>query len=158
TVNTAAGSNGKQPSVASNGTNYFVAWFEDRYYGWAQCVGSRVSHSGQVLDANGIALTPAYGYTQFAPAVAWDGSRWVVAYNYLAVGLDDDIYLTRVTSAGAVLDPNGSKVAGGSTEQTLPHIAATPLGGVRLVWQAIGGTPNVDGDILGTGVAANGTV
>jgi len=157
-VNTAADSDGKHPSVASDGTSYFVAWFEDRYYGWAQCAGARVSHTGQVLDLNGIVLTPATGYTQFAPAVAWDGARWAIAYNYQAAGLDDDIYISRVSSAGMVLDPNGIEVAAGTTQQSLPRIAAAPNGGVRLVWQAFGGTPALDGDIMGVEVTSAGAV
>jgi hypothetical protein len=157
-VNTGAGSNGKNPSVASNGTSFFVAWFEDRFSGWAQLAGTRVSHQGQVLDAAGIAITPANGYTQFTPTVAWDGVRWAVAYNFQVVGFDEDLYLTHVSTAGVVLDPNGIEVAGGPAQQSLPRIAPTPSGGIQLVWQASGGTPALDGDILGAVVTSSGAV
>jgi hypothetical protein len=54
-----------KPAVASDGNGFFVSWSEERYAGWAQLFGSRVSHSGMVLDPGGIPITGAAGYTSF---------------------------------------------------------------------------------------------
>src|SRR5262249_46355488 len=59
------------PGVASNGSGYFVTWFENRFTGFAQVFGAGVSATGQVQDPNGIAVTGYSGYSQFPPAPAW---------------------------------------------------------------------------------------
>jgi len=156
-LNLYAPTSGHFPRLASDGTNFFVAWFEDRYYGWAQLFGTRVSHSGQVLDPQGIALTDFSAYTQFEPAVAWDGTNWVVAYNLSQIATER-VYATRVSPAGAVLDPNGILIDAVSTWARVPSIAGTTVGGVQVVWMTETGNVFESMDVYTARMEENGTV
>ena len=158
TINLYAPTNAKNPRVATNGTDFFVAWFEDRYVGWAQAFGSRVSHAGQVLDPAGIAISAVAGYSQFAPVVAWSGTNWVVAYNQHAPDtFDENIYATRVSTAGKVLDATARVIKAGAGAQNEPAIATVP-GGARVVWKdarAGGVTPD---DVYSSSITSQGVV
>jgi large repetitive protein len=148
----------RAPSVATDGTDFFVSWFEARYDGWAQIYGTRVSHAGVVRDPSGIAITGYAGYSQFAPVVAWSGSNWIVAYNIEPSGtLDEDLYVTRVSSAGSVLDPAGRAVRAGVGSQNSAAIAPS-VSGARIVWmdtRAGGRSPE---DVYSAPVSAQGVV
>lgn len=120
---------GKSPRVATDGTGFFAAWFEDRYRGWAQIYGTRVSHTGTVVDPAGIAVTPSSGYAQFTPQVAWDGTRWFVGYNV------NDLLVSRVSATGKLTDPSGIVVKAGAGADCQPALVARPEGGVRLSWK-----------------------
>jgi len=84
------------PSVAFDGTNYFVV-----FHRRGTIVGTRISLSGDVLDGpDGFAIST--GTSNSRPAVAFDGG------NYLAVWENFDstskIFGARITPAGEVLD------------------------------------------------------
>lgn len=44
----------QRPDLTSDGKDFLVVWSEERYYGFSQLFGSRVSHTGRVLDPDGI--------------------------------------------------------------------------------------------------------
>lgn len=135
TINLYTPSKPERPAVASDGTGFLVVWSEERYYGFSQLFGSRVSHDGGVLDPGGIEITDAAGYTLFDPDVTWDGSGYYfVAYNLEASFADEDIYATRVTTAGAVRDSGGIPVRTGPRDQNQPSVAPAGGGGVRVAW------------------------
>jgi hypothetical protein len=137
----------RKPVVASNGTAFLVAWFENRYEGSTQVFGARVAHDGTVLDPGGLELTDRAGYTQFEPDVAWDGSVYVVAHN-----ARDDIYTTRVTDSGTVVAPGSVAVKAGPGTQIQPAIAPRFSGGAMVAWNN-----DVDrGDILSAAVSSTG--
>lgn len=154
-LNTLVGSVGRNPRVASDGTNFFATWFEDRFYGAAQLYGTRVSGTGVVLDPAGIALTPAAGYTQFAPTITWDGAQWIVAYNFQASGLDDDLYATRVSAQGALRGSGPVQVRPGAAVVYEPWAIPTAGGGARFVWQEMDGSA---ADIFTASMTAAGAV
>ncbi|OFV81034.1 MAG: hypothetical protein A2W26_08975 [Acidobacteria bacterium RBG_16_64_8] len=154
-LNTLAGSIGKNPRVASDGLDFFATWFEDRLYGSAQLFGTRVSAAGFVLDPAGIALTPAAGYTQFTSTVTWDGTQWIVAYNFQASGFNDDLCATRVSAAGALLGSGRIQVRPGAPVVYEPWAIPTAGGGARFVWQEMDGSA---GDIFTTSITAAGAV
>ena len=93
------------PSVAWNGANYLVAWTDPRNASTTgeDIYGARISPAGAVLEPGGIALSTAPD-AQSAPAVASDGSGWLVVWqdprNVATNGTD--VYGARVTGAGAV--------------------------------------------------------
>lgn len=150
----------QSPSLASDGTGFLVTWFENRYYGYAQLYGARVSHTGQIIDANGIAITGPAGYTQFAPDIVWDGHNYFVSYNMEGTSFNEDILVTRVSNTGTVLDPNGVLVKGGSANQGQPGIAPSPSGGSQVVWtdlQAGGPTPQDIGSAFVSAAGAAGS-
>ena len=103
--------NGQQmPSVAYDGVNFLVAWDDARAVPFNPDIfGARVTASGTVLDPGGIPIA-ARSAIQAEPAVAFD------QVNYLVVWHDGsaptyDVFATRVTPGGGILDPTGFSIS-----------------------------------------------
>ncbi len=121
TINLYSPSDPDNPAVASNGSAFFVAWHEGRYFGFSQLYGSRVSAEGAVLDPGGIALVEDGGYTTFEPDVAWDGSYYFVGYaQQLSLApVDADVFVRRVRTNGTLAERQPHKVADSGAEVAL---------------------------------------
>ena len=114
-----------RPDVAFAHTNYLAVW-QSRQAGGAptlDIVGKRMSPTGVAVDASpfavGLSANP-----QRQPAIADDGT------NYLAVWSDGrrgdgrwDIYATRISKSGEVLDPHGIPITTLNTAETGPAVA-----------------------------------
>jgi hypothetical protein len=120
----------RSPAVASDGTDFLVAW-EDYRSGPSDIYGTRVSASGQVLDTLGILVSGAGG-NQLVPAVAFNGSDYLVAWQDRRSGVYN-IYGSRVTSAGAVLDPAGIPISTATYSKNDPAVA-TDGANYLVVW------------------------
>jgi hypothetical protein len=149
-ISTAANAQ-KNAAVASDGTDYLVAWTDLRTDSGDIYV-CRVTSDGSALDPEGIPVSTASRY-QGEPAVAFDGT------NYLVVWTDErndnsDIYGARVTQDGTVLDTAGIALVSDSAGQTAPAVAYDGTN-VLLVW---GDTRNDQGDIYGARVSSDGTL
>src|SRR5262245_59430340 len=103
--------------VASDGTNYLVAWSDYRNPLGADIYGARVTAAGQVLDPNGFPISEAPGY-QLTPKVAFDGTNYLVGWTDTRSD-DGDVYAARVSQAGTVLDPAGIAVSAENNSQGL---------------------------------------
>lgn len=106
--------------VASNGTTWLVVWVDSSSN--TRIVGARVDAAGTVLDGSSIPLTAASGNPS-APSVASGGSNWLVAWEGARSGTDKDIYGTRVSAAGTVLDPAGILLRVAESDQVKPAVA-----------------------------------
>ncbi len=112
------------PSIAFDGANYLVVWGDYRSGTGYDINGARVTVAGAVLDPVGMPVT-VVANNQLSPAVAFDG------INYLVVWEDDrnggfgssDIYGTRVSVAGEVLDPSGIVISTAVDGQWRPSVA-----------------------------------
>ena len=146
-------------SVAFDGTNYMVAWSDDRS-GNADVYVARVKQDGSILDASGIRVT-SDASDQYDPAIAWSGG------NYLVVWTDTrrvttsgtDIYGARIKPDGQVLDTSGLPICQVSENQSNPAI--TWNGSKFLVVyedmrNAV--SPDYYNDIYGSLVSSSGTV
>jgi hypothetical protein len=113
--------NQSMAQVAFDGTNYLVVWTDGRN-GVAQVVGARVTRAGAVLEPSGILI--ASGANSLQPALAFDGANYLVVWrdarNLTTSG--NDIYGTRVSKAGAVLDGTGFAISTATDDQSRPRV------------------------------------
>ena len=108
--------------IAFDGTNYLVVWEDQRGGGYPDICGARVTPAGAVLDPAGFTISQAT-YEQGHPAVAFDGTNYLVVWDDGRRGHVLDIFGTRVTPAGAVLDPGGILIARSSNNRRNPDVA-----------------------------------
>jgi hypothetical protein len=155
-VATAAGWR-QYPAVAFDGTNYLVVWEDFRDYVHYDIYGARVTQAGTVLDtAGGIAISTAI-YDQRAPALAFDGTNYLVVWEDSRSHFSYDLYGARVTRAGAVLDGGptvGIAISTAASDQTNPAVAFDGAN-YLVVWQD---RRSGREDIYGARVAQAGTV
>ncbi|HYP39630.1 MAG TPA: S-layer homology domain-containing protein [Chloroflexia bacterium] len=147
-ISTASG-NQIFPDVASNGTDFFVVWHDQRF-SQSHVYGSRVNHQGQALDPLGIDIsggaTGGYPY----PEVTWAGTHWITTWsNYSTAS-----YASRISTAGAVLDFGGVVIAPNSS---LPALAGKPEGGAQVVFTDLRGGGASPYDIYTASFSAAGT-
>jgi hypothetical protein len=116
----AAANTQAQPAVAFDGTNFMVVWHDDRR-GYLDIYGARVSQGGTVLDGQGIQICAATRPQSF-PALAFDSTNYLVVWSDERLG-NYDIYCTRVTPAGAVIDTSGIPITTVANMQRLPAVA-----------------------------------
>jgi hypothetical protein len=110
------------PAVAFDGTNYLIAWMDYRNGSSSDIYGARVSAGGSVLDPGGIAISTSTNY-QRVPAVAFDGTNYLVVWEDYHSASSWDIYGARVSVGGEVLDPNGLAISTAADDQRFPAIA-----------------------------------
>ncbi|MEW6434877.1 MAG: cadherin-like domain-containing protein [Myxococcota bacterium] len=123
-VVSAASGDQRRPDIAGTGTSSFVAWEDTRNGPNNDDVyGARLNASAGVQDALGIGVATAAG-DQHAPAVAWDGTNVLVAWEDTRNGTND-VYAGRISPAGTPLDSSGLAVSAGAGEQTQPSATFT---------------------------------
>lgn len=93
----------RSPSVAFDGTNYFVVW-QDARNGWnnVDIYGTRVRPDGVILDTNGIPLCTASS-CQYAPHIRFDNQNYCVIWEDWRNGDYTDIYGCYVNPSGTVI-------------------------------------------------------
>ncbi|MEO0070807.1 MAG: T9SS type A sorting domain-containing protein [candidate division WOR-3 bacterium] len=123
------------PAVAFDGTNYFVVWMDDRNMDWVfEIYGARVTQDGGVLDSNGISISTGGG-DRYYPCVAFDGTNYFVAWSDDRDGDGSfDIYGTRVTPQGEVLEPDGIPICTNPYQQMLFRSIIFGAGNYFLIW------------------------
>jgi uncharacterized protein (TIGR03382 family) len=127
-----AASSQDSPALVFDGTNYFAVWSDFRNNDF-DIYGTRVRRSdGVPLDPAGIPISTAPSF-QSQPAVAFDGTQFLVAWHDLRGGADYDIYGARVSATGTVLDASGLPISTATGFQQSPSIAAAG-GTFFVVW------------------------
>ena len=116
-----AGNAETRPAVTFDGQNYFAVW-EDARSGASDIRGSRISPSNTVLNPNGIVVAAAANAQAF-PDVTSNGTASLVVWHDFRTGAFADIRATRVTRAGAVLDPTGIVVSDAARDQFEPEVS-----------------------------------
>ena len=115
-------------AAASDGTDYLVAWSyrTDATTGY-DIYARRVSAAGELVNGSDISVAIA-PQSQEHVELTYGGGNYFAAWtnhrNGASSGANRDIYATRITSAGSVLDPNGIPVAQGTNQQADPAVAA----------------------------------
>jgi len=119
------------PDLAWDSTNYLVVWTDFRV-GTGDIYGTRVNTAGAVQDAAGIPISTAAG-NQLSPALAWDGSNHLVAWEDARSG--SDVYGARVSAAGAVQDGAGVALAASAASESAPAVTSGPAGRAAVVYR-----------------------
>jgi hypothetical protein len=145
------------PVIAFDGANYLVAW--QRFGADYDIYGAFVTTGGQASTEFGIFQISG---EQIEPSLAFDGTNYMVVWRDTRSGSgpsnDTDIYGTRVTKTGTVLDPSGIPISTASYYQGEPSIV---FDGVNyfVVWVDQRNTQNyLDNDIYGALLKTDGTL
>jgi hypothetical protein len=152
-ISDAAG-NQYEPHVCFDGTNYFAAWHDYRSGGFPDIYGARINQSGTVLDSGGRLLSLAANF-QTTSDIAYDGTNFLIVWEDERDGVNWDIYGTRVTPLGQILDPSGLLISVATDKQEKPAVAFG--GGLYfVVWSDY--RSGVNWDVYGTRVTTAGVV
>ena len=140
------------PRVAFDGTNYFAVWSDWRAGSNSGIYGARISATGTVLDPNGASLT-IQASLRTSPAVAPIDAGFLVVWGD-GRNATFDVYATRVSPSGAVLDGTGFAIASSTSDsESAPRLSS--LGPLALVaWQ----TSPASSRVFAARVASDGTV
>jgi len=142
------------PAVVANANDYFAVWDES---GPPTTIhGARITSAGVVLDTNSIPLNTTVTCA-LAPAVAANGSDYLVVWQDSSrPGFTGptNIYATRVTGAGVVLDTNSIAIGHSPTNAVSPAVAANGTN-YLVLWQD---ARSFSGDIYGARVTSAGAV
>lgn len=143
-----------QPRIATDGTNFFVAY--ERYNtccgAGGRVFGTRVNHQGLVQDKAGLDISGDVGITVGRhPCVASDGANWTIAWT------GPSISVAQVSRSGTVLKRGGVAIDALSTAaKEEPDIAAIPEGGARVVWTDYRAGSYYPKDIFSVAVSSKG--
>jgi hypothetical protein len=118
------------PVVASDGSGYWVVWEDGRASGRENLYdiyGARVTAEGEVLNPDGVPVSVA-DLWQVNPAVAYDGMNYLVAWSDEREYGNWNLYCSRVTPDGLVLDFAGIPVCRAPNAQFSPEVSASDTG------------------------------
>ncbi len=99
------------PTVAASSTGFLVAYTEDGIHIRGRLI------AGGAPSGTSFVISPAIN-EQSEPAAAFNGTDYVVAYDNVT-----DIYATRVSTVGAIVDSSGVAIGTGPGTQSSPSIA-----------------------------------
>ncbi|WP_434384329.1 hypothetical protein [Melittangium boletus] len=142
------------PVVAHDGTNFLVAWTDDRHTG-SDIYATRVSETGTVLDPSGLRLSAVSNVYAMLPSVAHDGTNFLVVWQE-SYGLSYGIRGARVSSTGSVVDTTPIDLFTQSGHLGRPAVAHDGTN-FLVVWED-GRDSLFDFDTYGTRVSGAGTV
>jgi hypothetical protein len=142
------------PAAAYDGTNYLVAW-QDNRCGLSDVYdiyGIRLDGTGIIVDSISIPISTA-PWNQYEPSIAYDGTNYLVVWQDYR-NEDYDIYGARVEQSGILIDTAGFAIS-------------TAIGFQRKISLAFDGTNylvvwtdyrNGNYDIYGARISQSGTV
>jgi len=124
-ISTGAPGGDWRPSVAFDGTNYLVVW--DKVVGapsGGAIYGARVTPAGQALKEFPLLVTSTA--SQGTPSLAFDGTNYLVVWTQsdnTSSTPHSEIYGTRVSTGGSVLDSAGIAIATAPGSRTTPKLS-----------------------------------
>ena len=142
------------PAVAFDGAQFLLAWQDQRTSVNTDIYAARVSAAGVVVDTAGFAVSSAASL-QERPAVASDGTQFLVVWQDRRSDPQWDIFGARVSASGALLDSTGIAISQTSNSQQLPAVTSD---GTRFMaaWQDK--RSGADYDVYAARVSAAGAV
>lgn len=143
---------------SSDGTNFLLAWAIDQGSG-GKILAARMGPTGAVLDktaATVSSISSTYAQVQMNPAIAFDGTNFLIAWQDLR-GSTWDIYANRISQAAVVLDGNGFALANGPNAEETPVIAFDGTN-YLVAWEEWLDTTTRDSSIMGRRVSPAGAL
>ena len=119
---------GTNPSVASNGSSFCVAWLSNT----GGMRATPVSATGAIAVPGGIALSNGLYVDYNLAGCTWDGANWVVAFTAGNAWSSASVRVTHITTAGAVLF-GSQAIEQGAWEMERPACVQT-TNGALVVW------------------------
>jgi hypothetical protein len=145
------------PAISFDGTNFLVVWCEVRGSSHVGVWGTRVSQSGTVIDTAGFPIATASWPEQY-PALTFDGTNYLVVWEDWRRGIESDVYGTRVSPSGVVLDSQSFAICAVADTQECPTVSFDGTN-YLVVWFDYRKGPDLDPfDIYGARVTQSGTV
>jgi len=123
------------PDVAFDGSNYLVVWANiegDRNWYYSIC-GMRIGKSGQMVDTAPVSISLPAQNEKLSPAVGFDGTNYLVAWQDRPSGSCSDIRGAQVTTWGLVLDTLEFAISDDTGEQAGAEVAVSDSG-YFVVW------------------------
>jgi MYXO-CTERM domain-containing protein len=146
-------------NVAYDGANYVVTWTSQINLPFTayDVYAARITPQGALLDPAGFAVSAANG-NQLDSSIASDGNISFVAWtDYRTDYYSGDLWGSRVSRAGASLDPQGILIAKRPQAQVFPSVAAGN-GEFTVAWQDNGRTGGNAYDLLAARVSTGGVL
>ncbi|UCG43968.1 MAG: hypothetical protein JSU73_04985 [candidate division WOR-3 bacterium] len=110
------------PAVVFDGANVLLAWADTRDDILGDIYGARVTSEGIVLDSAGFVISAETNW-QGSPGIAPGRDEALVVWHDRRVGNDVDVYGSRITRAGEVLEPSGIAISAIANNQWFPQVA-----------------------------------
>jgi hypothetical protein len=121
-LSTSASLGATLPAVAYNGHHFLVVWKESRS-NYNAIHGRRVSSTGTPLDDSDIVISLSSIIGPGRPALAYNGSHFLIVWQDYRSGTHYDIYGARVDDTGKVLDPSNIALSTAARDQASPSVA-----------------------------------
>mgnify|MGYP005843481367 CR=1 FL=1 len=109
-------------AVAFDGTNYVAVW-ADRRGGYYAIYAARIDKDGNVIDAEGVPVTAPPAANQTEPAIAWNGSNFLIVWTE-GTETTRDIKGRRFDSSLAPIDAAPLTICDAELDQRSPTVAA----------------------------------
>lgn len=156
TVGGGGGGAATVPSIsrrASNNGTFLVTWSDTRNDVFGDIYAARVNMTSGVRDGAGFPIAQTFGVQELAPAVASDGSGWLVAWQDRNAGFDIHGAIVRADGTIAASD---IVISAATNDQLVPTVAWDPAANVYVVaWMDV---RNGNPDIFAARVSSTGTV
>ncbi|MCY1016116.1 hypothetical protein [Pyxidicoccus sp. MSG2] len=122
-VISSAGFSQESPRVAFDGTNFLVVWLDWRNGSSSDVYGARVGRDGKRIGTDfPISTGPQ---SEYLPTVAFGGSEFLVVWSDSRSGTgNSDLYGTRISTAGTVLEPSGRSIISAPGSQGAPALVS----------------------------------
>ncbi|HAM72060.1 MAG TPA: hypothetical protein DCM86_10495, partial [Verrucomicrobiales bacterium] len=142
----------RYPTVATDGTDFLVAWEDNRGSDY-NIYGTLVRSDGAVVRPAGMVLCEAGG-RQLAPTASFDGTNYRVVWQDARSGATQ-IYGREISTAGVPLDPaDGFLIDGEARNPLLPWVASSGAGRSLLLFQSPS-SPSHVGRVFGRTIASD---
>jgi hypothetical protein len=133
-----AGNRQRVPGVAFDGTNYLLVWEDTRNDAQGDIFGVLVDPSGKLVAsaATGLVFPRLDATPETNPVVGFDGTNYLVVWQRKKTSgtYDNDLYSTRVSKSGTVLDTTPKKVVATANDETDARVAFDGAS-YLVVWQ-----------------------